>query len=126
MATEQQTETSERHTRNGLDVAASIGPGLARAAVGAELDGDTIDLRRLGSGGHAVVFKALDTVEGVPVALKVPCAELQTPETLEDFLREIRIALSRSLGSRSPSIRSRTLTSFLGLVTWLSYQFSEI
>jgi serine/threonine-protein kinase len=49
-------------------------------------------LRRLGTGGFAEVYKALDTVEGVHVALKLPKAPFQTPELLEDFKKEIRLA----------------------------------
>ncbi|HUF79082.1 MAG TPA: threonine--tRNA ligase [Thermoanaerobaculia bacterium] len=40
-----------------LEVAAAIGPGLARAAVGAELDGRKVDLRQpLGEGGSFRIF----------------------------------------------------------------------
>src|ERR1700761_5150774 len=40
-----------------LEVAAAIGPRLARDAVGAELDGRRIDLRQpLASGGHFRIF----------------------------------------------------------------------
>jgi serine/threonine-protein kinase len=49
-------------------------------------------LRRLGTGGFSEVYRALDTVEGVHVALKLPKAPFQTPEMLEDFRREIRLA----------------------------------
>jgi serine/threonine-protein kinase len=48
--------------------------------------------RRLGTGGFAEVYKALDTVEGVHVALKLPKAPFRTPEVLEDFRKEIRLA----------------------------------
>lgn len=47
-------------------------------------------LRRLAHGGFATVWEALDTIEGVKVALKVPHAESVTPALLEDFRREVR------------------------------------
>ena len=47
--------------------------------------------RRLGHGGSAEVFSALDTVEGISVALKIPEA---TRDAVEDCRQEIRI-LSR-------------------------------
>jgi len=48
--------------------------------------------RRLDEGGFAVVYRALDTVEGRRVALKVPHAHLVTANLLEDFRREVRLA----------------------------------
>ncbi len=48
-----------------LDVAASIGPGLAKAAVGAELDGVEIDLRLpLTSGGEFKIFTTKNEESG--------------------------------------------------------------
>ena len=47
-------------------------------------------LKRLGVGGFAEVYKAVDTVEGIKVALKIPF--LGTPESVDDFKQEIRIA----------------------------------
>jgi serine/threonine-protein kinase len=46
---------------------------------------------RLGEGGFSTVYRALDMVEGVPVALKVPHSHLLTPETKESFRKEIRL-----------------------------------
>ncbi len=48
--------------------------------------------RRLGKGGFASVYEALDTVEGSRVALKVPHPHLMTPGVLKDFYREVRLA----------------------------------
>jgi hypothetical protein len=48
--------------------------------------------RRLGEGGFALVYQALDTIEGVRVALKIPHPSLMTPEAFEDFRREARLA----------------------------------
>lgn len=47
-------------------------------------------VRRLAYGGFAEVYEAVDTVEGVRVALKIPHAHLVTRTTLEDFRREVR------------------------------------
>jgi serine/threonine-protein kinase len=46
---------------------------------------------KLGSGGFARVYQAMDTIEGVRVALKVPHAQLVTEEVLKDFRHEVRI-----------------------------------
>lgn len=48
--------------------------------------------RRLSEGSFATVYQALDTVQGVRVALKVPHAHLLSGEVLEDFRREARLA----------------------------------
>lgn len=47
--------------------------------------------RRLAEGPFAAVFQALDTVEGVRVALKIPHAHLMTKELLDDFRHEVRL-----------------------------------
>ena len=48
-----------------LDVAASIGPGLAKAAIGAELEGAAVDLRQpLASGGAFRLFTGRDAESG--------------------------------------------------------------
>ena len=49
-------------------------------------------LAKLGDGGFAAVFKAIDTLEGVPVALKIPHDHLVTEEVLADFRSEVRLA----------------------------------
>lgn len=48
--------------------------------------------RRIASGGFAAVFEAYDTIEGVPVALKIPLAKNVGPEVLADFRKEARLA----------------------------------
>lgn len=59
---------SERETESGstaLDVALSIGPGLAKAAIGAELDGELLDLRTpLEKGGAFRLFTSRDEESG--------------------------------------------------------------
>lgn len=50
--------------------------------------------KKLGEGGFAVVWKALDTIEGVRVALKIPHEQWVTDEVLDDFRREVRLAAS--------------------------------
>lgn len=52
--------------------------------------------RKLGEGGFATVYRALDTIEGVRVALKIPFEHLVTPELLEDFRKEVRLSASLS------------------------------
>jgi len=48
--------------------------------------------KRLGEGGFATVYRARDTIEGVRVALKVPHPKLVSPELLDDFRKEVRVA----------------------------------
>lgn len=48
-------------------------------------------VRRLHSGPYADVYEALDTIEGIRVALKIPQEAFVTSEMLEDFRREVRI-----------------------------------
>jgi len=50
--------------------------------------------RKLGEGGFAAVYRALDTIEGVRVALKIPHDRLVTSEVLDEFRREVRLAAS--------------------------------
>ncbi len=47
---------------------------------------------RLSNGPYATVFQALDTLEGINVALKIPHKGLVTKESLDDFSREVRLA----------------------------------
>ncbi|MEZ6109427.1 MAG: serine/threonine protein kinase, partial [Pirellulaceae bacterium] len=46
---------------------------------------------KLGEGGCAAVYRALDTIEGVRVALKVPFQNRINDSWLNEFKREIRI-----------------------------------
>lgn len=47
-------------------------------------------VRRLAAGGFAEVYEAYDTVEGIPVALKVPDPAVLDREGLEGFRKEVR------------------------------------
>ncbi len=47
-------------------------------------------VRRLAAGGFAEVYEAYDTVEGIPVALKVPDPTVLDREGLEGFRKEVR------------------------------------
>lgn len=47
--------------------------------------------KKLAEGGFAIVYQAFDTIEGLPVALKIPYPSLLTPEALEDVKREVRL-----------------------------------
>lgn len=46
---------------------------------------------RLGCGAFATVYKAMDTIEGIRVALKIPHDALMTEDVLKDFRTEVRI-----------------------------------
>jgi len=46
--------------------------------------------RRLGSGGFAAVYQAMDTVQGIRVAIKVPHSQYTTETVLAEIRREIR------------------------------------
>jgi serine/threonine protein kinase len=62
----------------------------AAVRVGQRLGKYRID-RRLAEGGFAAVYRAYDTIAGVPVALKLPHPRLMTKETLEAFRKEVRL-----------------------------------
>jgi serine/threonine protein kinase len=46
--------------------------------------------RRIGSGGFAAVYQALDTVQGIRVAIKIPHVRHTTEAVLSEFRKEIR------------------------------------
>lgn len=48
-------------------------------------------VRRLGEGGFATVYQAMDTIEGLHVALKVPHESQVTDEVMDEFRKEARI-----------------------------------
>ena len=47
--------------------------------------------RRLGEGGFATVYQAMDLIEGIRVALKIPHASVMNDEVLTDFRNEVRL-----------------------------------
>ncbi len=47
---------------------------------------------RLGYGGFAQVYRAMDTIEGIRVAIKLPHESLVTDEVMSDFKNEVRIS----------------------------------
>lgn len=49
--------------------------------------------KRLSLGGFATVFRAMDTIEGIRVALKIPHAKNISEEVLKDLKHEVRLAV---------------------------------
>ena len=47
--------------------------------------------RRLATGGFGAVFRAMDTIEGIRVALKIPHASVVSQELIDDFRKEVRM-----------------------------------
>ncbi len=47
--------------------------------------------KRIAAGGFAAVYQAMDTIEGIRVALKVPHADILTEDVLSDFRKEARL-----------------------------------
>jgi len=47
--------------------------------------------RRLGEGGFATVYQAMDLIEGIRVALKIPHSSVMDDEVLKDFRNEVRL-----------------------------------
>lgn len=46
--------------------------------------------RRLGQGGFASVYQAMDTIQGIHVAIKIPHSQYSTETVLNEFRKEIR------------------------------------
>jgi len=47
--------------------------------------------RRIGAGGFATVYEAYDTIEGIPVALKIPHLDRLEKDALKQIHREVRL-----------------------------------
>lgn len=50
-------------------------------------------LKRIGSGGYAEVYSAIDTLLGIKVAIKVPLQSVMSPQLLDEFRREARLTM---------------------------------
>lgn len=64
--------------------------------------------RRLGEGSFAAVYRAMDTIQGIRVALKVPHESFVNDELLDDFRREVR-TMSRLEHPNIMAIRDASL-----------------
>ena len=49
--------------------------------------------RRIGNGGYAIVYAAVDTLLGIRVALKIPLADFVSDDLLNEFRREARLTM---------------------------------
>ncbi len=47
--------------------------------------------RRLATGGFGTVFRAMDTIEGIRVALKIPHAAVVSDHLIDNFRKEVRL-----------------------------------
>lgn len=77
--------------------------------------------RRLAEGGFATVYKAHDTIAGIPVALKVPHAALVTKDTLAAFRKEVRL----TAGLDHPNILPVKDAGFIGGVFVIAYPLGD-
>jgi len=85
--------------RTGTDSSADLAARLNRAWKGREpsvlrarqkLGKYSIE-KRLASGGFASVYQAMDNIEGIRVALKIPDERLLNDEMMKDFKNEVRL-----------------------------------
>lgn len=74
------------HVLHGKNLAVPIQPLKARQVLGKYRI-----RRRIGAGGFATVYEAYDTIEGIPIALKVPNLDQLDKESLNAIHREVRI-----------------------------------
>jgi serine/threonine-protein kinase len=77
--------------------------------------------RRLAVGGFAEVYEAMDTIEGVNVALKIPSQHLLTRDALGDFKREVRLTAKL----RHENILPIKNADFVGDVFVIAYPLGE-
>ena len=59
-------------------------------------------VRRIAEGGFSMVYEALDEIEGLRVALKVPRPDLITADVLDQFRREVRTHAALDHGNVLP------------------------
>ena len=74
------------HVLHGKNIAVPTQPLKARQVLGKYRI-----RRRIGAGGFATVYEAYDTIEGIPIALKVPNLDQLDKESLNAIHREVRI-----------------------------------
>ncbi|MDH3656268.1 MAG: serine/threonine protein kinase [Myxococcales bacterium] len=74
------------HVLHGKNIAVPTQPLKARQVLGKYRI-----RRRIGAGGFATVYEAYDTIEGIPVALKVPNLDYLDKESLNAIQREVRL-----------------------------------
>jgi serine/threonine protein kinase len=74
------------HVLHGKNIAVPTQPLKARQVLGKYRI-----RRRIGAGGFATVYEAYDTIEGIPIALKVPNLEHFDKESLNGIQREVRL-----------------------------------
>lgn len=78
-------------------------------------------ISRLGEGGFATVYRALDTIEGIPVALKIPHKKLLTKDVLKSFRDEVRLTARLD----HPNILPIKNASFIGKQFVIVYPLGE-
>jgi len=76
---------------------------------------------RLGEGGFATVYRAYDTIEGIPVALKIPHPRLVTKDVLESFRKEVRLTANLD----HPNILPIKNAEFVGKQFVIAYPLGE-
>ena len=76
---------------------------------------------RLGEGGFATVYRAHDTIEGIPVALKVPHKGIVTKHVLDSFRKEVRLTARLD----HPNILHIKNASFIGRQFVIVYPLGE-
>lgn len=74
-------------------------------------------VRRIAEGGFARVYEAMDTVEGIPVALKVPRASFQPQDLLARVRREVRLVASLDHANILPLKNAEEIEGRLVIVT---------
>jgi len=78
-------------------------------------------ISRLGEGGYATVYRALDTIEGIPVALKIPHKKLLTKDVLKSFRDEVGLTAKLD----HPNILPIKNASFIGKQFVIVYPLGE-
>ena len=77
--------------------------------------------KRLAEGGFAMVYQGYDTVEGLPVALKIPHERIVASHSRDDLVREVRVAGRLE----HPNILSIKNASFIGKLFVVAYPLGE-